>query len=115
MARDPIDIAQAQLDAYNAGDLEAFLACYAEDTQIEDGEGNVIMADRNAMRALYQTLFDQSPELHCDLRSRITTGRFVVDEEYVTGANLEGFPSEAHAIVIYRIEDGLIRHVRMLM
>lgn len=29
-------------------------------------------------------------------------------------AHLEGFPIEAHAAVIYRIEDGLIQHVRVL-
>lgn len=115
MTRGPIELAQAQLDAYNSGDLESFLACYADDTQIEDGEGNVLMDGKEAMRALYGTLFSQSPDLHCELRSRIDLGRFVVDEEWVTGANLEGFPEEAHAVAVYRIEDGLIRHVRFFM
>ena len=115
MVRSPVELAQAQLDAYNARDLEAFLECYAEETQVEDGDGNVLMGDKEAMRGLYGTLFNQSPDLHCELRSRIDLGRFVVDEESVTGANLEGFPPEAHAAVIFRIEDGLIRHVRVLM
>ena len=115
LARDPVDVAQAQLDAYNAGDLEAFLECYAEDTQIEDGDGNLLMGDREAMRSFYEALFGQSPDLHCELRSRIDVGRFIVDEEFVTGAHMEGFPAEIHAAVVYRIEDGLIRHARLLM
>jgi hypothetical protein len=73
------------------------------------------MGDREAMRSFYETLFSQSPDLHCELRSRIDVGRFVVDEEYVTGAHLEGLPTEIHAAVVYRIEDGFIQHVRFLI
>ena len=115
MDRSPVELVQAQLDAYNTGDLETFLECYADDTRIEDGEGNIMMGDKDAMREFYGTLFKQSPELHCELRSRIDLGRFVVDEEWVTGANLEGFPAEVHAALIFRVEEGLIRHVRIVM
>ena len=34
-----MDPVQAQLDAYNARDLERFLACYASEIVIEDGAG----------------------------------------------------------------------------
>jgi len=86
LVRKPADLAQAQLNAYNARDLEAFLGCYAEDAQIEDGDGNLVMAGREATRTFCEGLFRQSPEPHCELRARIAVGRFVVEEEHVTGA-----------------------------
>ena len=106
---------QAQLEAYNRRDLEAFLACYAPDCRMEDGAGAVMAADREAMRPLYAALFANSPELHVDVPTRIVAGSYVLDEEYVTGAHLPGFPEEVHGVAVYHVADGLIRHVRVLM
>ncbi len=47
----PESIVQRQLDAYNARDVEAFLACYTADCVIEDGEGNRMMAGHAEERA----------------------------------------------------------------
>jgi hypothetical protein len=38
----------------------------------------------------------------------------VIDEERVRGMNMEGYPSEMHAAVIYRLAEGKIAHVRLL-
>ncbi|MCD8502422.1 MAG: nuclear transport factor 2 family protein [Bacillaceae bacterium] len=77
--------AQKQLEAYNNRDLEAFLACYSEDCVVEDAEGKVLMANKEEMRTRYKELFEQSPDLHCRLVSRIVVGDYVLDEENVTG------------------------------
>ena len=42
-------------------------------------------------------------------------GDYVVDEERASGAQLPGFPSEMHGLVVYRVQDGKIAHVRLLM
>lgn len=109
---DPVDV---QLEAYNARDLEAFLACYAPDVVVEDAGGQPMMTGHDGLRAVYGALFTQSPALHAEVTSRIRVGEFVIDEEHVTGANLTGFPAEVHAAVIYRVRDGRIMHVRMLL
>jgi hypothetical protein len=106
---------QAQLEAYNRRDLEAFLACYAPDCRMEDGAGAVMAADREAMRPSYAALFANSPDLHLDVPTRIVAGSYVIDEEHGTGARLPGFSEEVHGAVVYRVADGLIRHVRVLM
>jgi hypothetical protein len=36
----------------------------------------------------------------CEVPQRIGVGAYVIDEERVSGAKLEGWPSEVHAAVI---------------
>jgi hypothetical protein len=115
MQTDPVAVVTAQLDAYNARDLERFLGCYSPDAVIEDGTGRVLMRGHEAMRGTYGQLFAQSPELHCEIRQRICVGPYVVDEEEITGFHLSGFPTEVHAAAVYRVERGRIVHVRGLM
>ena len=108
------DPVQQQIDAYNNQDLDAFVAAYSEDVVLEDGEGNVMAQGHDGIRELYAELFDRSPQLHGEVLNRISVGQYVIDEERVTGINMEGYPSEMHAAVIYRLAEGKIAHVRLL-
>jgi hypothetical protein len=109
-----MDIVQAQVDAYNSRDIDKFLAYYAPDIVVEDGKGRVTMRGLEQVRARYSRLFDNSPDLHCRILARLGVGSYVVDEEQVTGFNLEGTSGEMHAIVIYRVAGGKIEYVRVL-
>ena len=115
METDPGSVVTAQVDAYNARDLDRCLECYSPEAVIEDGNGQVLMRGREAMRGRYGQLFEQSPELHCEIRQRIRVGSYVVDEEAITGFHLAGFPTEMHAAAVYRVEGDRIVHVRGLM
>jgi hypothetical protein len=106
---------QAQLDAFNTRDLEAFIACYASDVVIEGADGAVMMRGHQEMRAMYGQLFAQSPELHCEVSSRIRVGAYAIDEERTTGFVFAGFPTELHVAVVCRLEAGTIANVRILM
>jgi uncharacterized protein (TIGR02246 family) len=110
-----MDPVQEQVEAFNAHDLDRFLACYAPDVVIEDGAGNVMMQGHDGMRRFYEPVFAQSPHLHADIVTRIRVGAYVIDEERGTGLNAEGFPPEMHAVVIYRVEGDKIVHARALM
>ncbi|MEO8384342.1 MAG: nuclear transport factor 2 family protein [Betaproteobacteria bacterium] len=105
----PVD---AQLAAYNAHDVEAFMVCYTPDCVIEDGTGARLLTGHAEMRPRYQTLFASSPNLHCEIASRICIGDYVIDEERITGR----VPDMRHAVVIYHVDkaSGLISHVRFL-
>jgi len=107
LTRDPVE---AQLEAYNARDVELFVACFTEDVIVEDAAGARLLSGRDAFRASYAAMFAASPALHCRVVSRMRAGAFVVDEERVTGRG-EG---ELHVIVVYTVRDGLIAHVRLL-
>lgn len=106
-----MDAVERQVQAYNARDVGAFLACYAEEVVFEDAEGGSRTTGREEMRKSYGELFESCPNLHAEIPSRIRVGAYVVDEERVTG-----FPGgDVHAVAIYRLDDaGLIDQVRFL-
>ncbi len=102
-------LAQRQLDAYNARDIESFLACYAPDVEIFDQPtGERTLHGREAMRERYTGFFAGNPGLHCRLLNRIAEGVFAIDHEHVTGL-ADG--RELHAVAIYEIADELIAKV----
>ena len=95
-----------QVEAYNAADLEGFLACYAPGVMIRSGEGEVLNDGIEAMRATYGGWFGSLPGLHAEVLTRMERGSWVVDEEHVTASGLD-----VRALVAYRVRDGLIDHV----
>jgi hypothetical protein len=107
-----VDAVQRQLEAYNARDVDAFVACYAQDVVIEDADGGLQMSGRDQMRERYGELFESAPNLHAEVPCRIRVGSYVVDEERVSGHPRGG---DVHAVAIYRLDDGgLIDRVRFL-
>ena len=108
----PFDPVQAQLDAYNTGDVPRFLACYTADCVVEDGAGNRLLTGHTEMRPRYEALFKGSPNLNCALVNRTRIGSYVIDDERITGR----VPAMNHAVVIYRLNASrdLIEHVRFL-
>jgi len=104
---------QHQLDAHNNRDLDAFMDAYAPETQVEDGAGNELMSGAEELHAFYGSVFENSPNLHCELVNRTSVGDWVFDEERIEGLHAEGFPKEAHAVVAYKVADGQITFVRM--
>jgi len=110
-----MDPVQTQVDAFNARDVDAFLACYAPDVVIEGADGTVMMRGHDQLRAMYSQLFAQSPDLHVEIPSRIRVGAYVIDEEQATGFVFEGFPPELHVAVVYRLDGERIAQVRLLM
>ena len=109
MTRTATEAAQLQLDAYNDRDLERFLTAYAQDAVIRDFKsGDLILEGMEAMRERYGNLFENSPDLHCELRHRIVKDDMVIDHEHITG-RLDSDPFDA--IAIYQVVDGLIQHI----
>ena len=99
----------AQLAAYNAHDVEGFVACYAPDAEIVDGSGRTLMRGHAEMRERYARLFATHPDAHADIRERLREGRWVVDHEVVhAGAEQRGY------VVAYEVQDGLVVRVIIL-
>lgn len=104
----PSDIAQHQLDAYNARDLQRFLEVYAEDVEVwRMPATEPSLRGRAALGEFYANERFNLPALHADLVNRIAVGDTVIDHERVTGVRSEPFEVAA----VYRITDGLIRCV----
>ena len=102
----PEMLVQQQLNAYNAHDLEAFLAPYAEDVEIYVFPDKPEMKGKTAMRKAYQFV-TQTPGLYCRLVNRIVQGNMVIDHEEVCGFG----DKPVHAVAMYLVEKGKIRKV----
>jgi uncharacterized protein (TIGR02246 family) len=109
------DLVDRQVAAYQARDLDSFLSFYAEDVKVRDLDGTVIAVGLDGMRAFYEPLFRDSPQLSAKILNRIAIRNHVIDEEGVSGINLAGYPAEMHAAVVYQIRDGLIHDVIFIM
>lgn len=104
----PETLAQRQLNAYNARDIEAFLEPYADDVEIYEMPSQKLLAKgKQQMRKMYAGMFERVKNLHCELRNRIVQGNVVVDHERVTGFG----PKPVEAIATYFIEKGKIAKV----
>jgi hypothetical protein len=104
-----IELAQTQLDAYNEKNIEAFLEVYSKNVQVMEFPSNHIMyTGIERMREVYSTLFENNPNQHASLRSRIAHQNIVIDHEYITG-RANGI--EIEAVAMYEIENGKIAKV----
>lgn len=104
----PLEAVSAQLAAYNARDLEAFVALYAEDVKLWR-YGELACEGRAAMREQYGALFETNPDLKALLLGRLVGGgSTVIDHEWVTGRK-DGFNLEVFAT--FEVLDGTITQV----
>src|SRR3712207_2182465 len=110
-----MDPVQEQVDAFNAHDVERFVAAYDPDIVIEDGAGKVMMRGHDAMCAFYGPGFAQSPNLQVRIAYRIRAGEYGIDEEYVTGANAPVVPPKMHGVAISGVVGDTILHARLIM
>lgn len=79
----PFDVVDAQFEAYNAQDLEAFCSFYADNATLGDFNGAITADGLDAIRARHQKLFADFPENKAELRHRIVVGNTVIDHERV--------------------------------
>lgn len=105
----PAELAQGQLDAYNAQDVEKFLSFYAPDAVLALLNGAVLAEGIEAIRTRHASLFAALPQNKATLLNRIVVGEIcVIDHEDVERApGGERFQVAA----IYTIKDGLIARV----
>ena len=103
----PVDVVQAQLEAYNAQDLEAFCACFARDCVIADLNGAITQEGLGQIRERYEAMFAQYPENRADIVSRMAVANIVVDHERIRRSP----DLLLEALAIYTVRDGLISRV----
>jgi hypothetical protein len=103
-----LDLVQAQLEAYNAQELDAYCAFYADDIVVSDLNGAASLRGIEAYRSKYAKTFKDFPENKVELLNRIVVGSTVVDQERVIrspgGETFE-------VIAIYTLADGKIARV----
>lgn len=108
-----VSVVQAQLDAYNAKNIYAFMKVFSSDVAIYNfGEPEAIASGEVEVRAVYANLFENSPNLHSLVINRSVIGNKVIDYELISGR--KGTEELLKLIAIYEVEDGLIKKATFL-
>jgi len=108
------DLIEKQIAAFNARDIEGFLACFTSDARILDAAGTLMAQGSEGIRQMYASLFANSPDLHSEITNRIQIGGWVIDDEHTTGFVLPGYPTELRAVVVNHVVDGKIAQSQIL-
>jgi uncharacterized protein (TIGR02246 family) len=103
-----LDIAQKQLDAYNAQDLDTYVSYFTEDCIVSGLNGMPTETTREAIKARYAKAFAQFPQNKAELKNRIVVGNTIVDHEMVIRSP---GGEQFEIIAIYTFRDGLIARV----
>ena len=105
---DPEGFVQRQLDAYNARDLERFLAEYTDDiVAYRLPSAETVAAGKTAFGEHYRKNRFALPNLHAELVNRMVFGNKVIDQERLFGVSEQ--PMEVAAI--YEVIPSGIRRV----
>lgn len=99
-------VVQRQFEAYNAQDLEAWLATYKDDAEQYLLHAGLLASGREAIRKRMADRFNDSA-LHAELVSRTVMDSIVVDHEFVTRTFPAGLAT-VEMICIYEVHAGLI-------
>jgi len=105
----PEAIVQAQLEAYNARDLNAFLATYAENAELFEHPSKLLASGMAQLRERYAARF-ADPILHALVLKRIVMGNIVIDQERVRRMFPAG-PGTLDAVAMYEVQGQRITRV----
>lgn len=103
------EVVQKQLEAYNARNIEAFLATYADNAQLFELPDNLLARGTAELRERYTKRFADA-RLRAEIVNRIVVGNTVIDHERVRLTLPEG-PGTVEAAAIYEVRDGKITAV----
>lgn len=108
----PVELAEQQLKGYNDRNIELFLQPYSDSVKVFLFPNKLLYKGKQKMRNQYAAMFNNSPDLHCTIKSRIAIGNTVIDEENVVFRKDQPI---AHAVAIYKIAHDKIQEVYFIM
>ena len=103
---DAEEIVQKQLDAYNARDIETFMANWSDDAEYFQFPSTLLASGSAKIRERHLARFKE-PNLFGLLIKRMAVGNLVIDQETVTRSFPDG-PGRVDVIAIYQVEKGKI-------
>ncbi|MBI5259273.1 MAG: nuclear transport factor 2 family protein [Burkholderiales bacterium] len=110
---DPATLIQQQLEAYNAKDVDGWLATYAPDAVQYTLHGGMLASGHAELRARIEVRF-QEPNLYARLLSRTVMDNIVVDYEEVTRNFPDGIGT-IEMLCIYEVQGGKIHKASFAM
>lgn len=109
-------LATAQLRAYNAHDLDAFCACYADDVRVLDASGAATVTGIADFRERYAQLFTRFEGVGAEVDGRLVVEPHCVERERYWRTDPDtGTAHTGEVLVRYTARDGKIAVVQFMM
>jgi hypothetical protein len=105
----PEMLVQRQLNAYNARNIDKFMATYSDSIELYSFPNTLISKGQELMRERYTKMFAATPNLHCKIMERIVLGNKIIDQEHVRFNN-----DSVDAVAVYEVKDGKIVKVTFI-
>lgn len=106
-SKDPAAVVQAQVDAYNAHDVELFASCYSSDIKMYDlGTETTDVVGKKDLLGNYQFLKTAPKEFKVIIEKRMVNGPIVIDYERLTG--LSDGREDRLVFAMYEVRNGKI-------
>ena len=104
----PADVVNEQLRAYNARDIDAFAATYADDVCVYDmPHAQLSLRGKEQLIEVYAGKVFKREGLRAEILARTVIGNKVVDHEKTWGIK----PEPVESAVVYEVEQSLITAV----
>jgi hypothetical protein len=104
----PVDVVQRQLEAYNARDLERFVAQYDDAVQVfRPPVSEPAISGKAQFAQYYAANRFNLPGLRAEILARMVLGNRVIDHERIHGVGDTPF----EVAVVYDVAEGLVRTV----
>lgn len=104
----PAEVVSAQLAAYNARDIDAFAATYADDVCLyRMPHSELMLRGRQKIIAYYGGTAFNNTALRAEVLSRQVIGNKVIDHERAFGIR----PEPVEVMAVYEVHDDLIQAV----
>lgn len=100
-----------QLEAYNKRNIEAFASAFSDTVKVYRQPGVLTYQGRDELRKRYGQMFENTPDLHCQLVNRIVSGNVVIDHERVQFSKDQ---PRREAIAVYRVRNNEIVEVTFI-
>lgn len=100
-----------QLEAYNNRDIDTFANAFSDTVKVYRQPGVLTYQGRDELHKRYGQMFENTPDLHCQLVNRIVSGNVVIDHERVQFSKDQ---PRREAIAVYRIRNGEIVEVTFI-
>ena len=101
----PETVIQRRLDAYNAHDLEVFLALYSDHIRVfRPPNVEPVVVGKSALGQFYAAKRFNQPGVRADLLNRMVIGCKVIDHERISGVRDQPFD----VVVIHEVVGDLI-------
>jgi ketosteroid isomerase-like protein len=112
----PTETIERLAEVTNAHDLEALVACFAEDYQLETpAHPSRRFQGREQVRRNWEQIFAAVPDIRTEIRSIAIDGDRAWSEWDMRGTRRDGSAHHMAGVIVFGVRDGLIRWGRFFL